>query len=128
MLAWIIQFSFLSLILIFLVHHLFVFFKDTLTIPKTKDLVNTPTRKYENMFQAMEKNSKNANTELDLGIGKIDIDDMNNMKDELKNYFRSQSIEETNKTTSEYQQYQDTTSNIGYYNTTYITDLGTTPL
>ena len=80
------------------------------------------------MFQAMEKNIKNANPELDLGIGKIDIDDMNNMKDELKNYLRSQATEETNKTMNEYQQYQDTTSNIGYYNTTYITDLGTTPL
>jgi hypothetical protein len=133
MLAWVVQFSLLSLILIFLVHHLFTFFKDTLTIPKTKDLVNTPTRKYETMFQAMENSSKN--NIINVTSSSLDAEDM---KNELKNYLkaqvqtqdkaqtqgRSQEYLPTN-VNEEYKNYQDTTANIGYYNTTYITDLGT---
>ena len=50
MLSLIIQATIISIVLIFLVHHLFNFFKSTLTVPKIKDLVNTPTQKYDNMF------------------------------------------------------------------------------
>jgi cell shape-determining protein MreC len=132
MLAWVLQFSLLSLILIFLVHHLFTFFKDTLTIPKTKDLVNTPTRKYETMFQVM---GNGANNIINVTSSSLDAEDM---KNELKNYLKaqvqtqdkaqtqgqSQEYLQTN-VNEEYKNYQDTTANIGYYNTTYITELGT---
>ena len=50
MLSWIIQITIISIVLIFLVHYLFNFFKSTLTVPKIKDLVNSPTQKYENML------------------------------------------------------------------------------
>ena len=50
MLSWIIQITVVSIILVFLVHHLINFFKATLTVPKIKDLVNSPTQKYENML------------------------------------------------------------------------------
>jgi hypothetical protein len=45
MLSWIIQITVISIILIFLVHHLINFLKSTLTVPKIKDLVNSPTQK-----------------------------------------------------------------------------------
>ena len=51
MLSWVLQITIISIVLIFLVHHLINFFKSTLTVPKIKDLVNTPTQKYENMKQ-----------------------------------------------------------------------------
>jgi|688.fasta_scaffold521517_2 hypothetical protein len=57
MLAWIIQISIISIIFIFLVHHLFGFFKSTLTVPKIKDLVNSPTQKYQNIFDTINTNS-----------------------------------------------------------------------
>ena len=38
------------LLLISLIHYLYKFFKNTLTTPKVKDLVNTPTKKYNDMF------------------------------------------------------------------------------
>ena len=54
MLYWIIQITLISVILIFLVHHLIDFFKTTLTVPKIKDLVNTSTQKYESMFNIIK--------------------------------------------------------------------------
>lgn len=60
MLSWIIQITIVSIILIFLVHHLINFFKSTLTVPKIKDLVNTPSIKYENMYNII-KNKDNGN-------------------------------------------------------------------
>ena len=58
MLLWTIQMSILSIILIFLVHHLIVFFKNTLTIPKVKDLVNAPIQKYEEMYEIIHSSKK----------------------------------------------------------------------
>ena len=57
MLSWVIQITILSIILVFLVHHLFNFFKSTLTVPKIKDLVNTPAQKYENMLNIINSNN-----------------------------------------------------------------------
>ena len=59
MLFWTIQVTILSFILIFLIHHLIHFFKSNLTVPKIKDLVNTPSIKYENMYNII-KNKDNA--------------------------------------------------------------------
>jgi hypothetical protein len=45
-LKWVI----ISLTLIFLVHHLYIFLMNTLTVPKIKDLVNKPTQQYQAML------------------------------------------------------------------------------
>lgn len=45
-LKWVI----ISLTLIFLVHHLYMFLMNTLTVPKIKDLVNKPTQQYQAML------------------------------------------------------------------------------
>jgi hypothetical protein len=63
MLSWIIQITIVSIILIFLVHYLINFFKSTLTVPKIKDLVNTPSIKYENMYNII-KNKDNVNNDI----------------------------------------------------------------
>ena len=41
---------FVSLLLITLIHYLYGFFKNTLTVPKVKDLVNKPAERYNKMF------------------------------------------------------------------------------
>jgi len=61
MFIWTIQTIIISTILIFLVHHLVFFFKSTLTIPKIKDLVNSPTQKYEEMYNIIINANTNAN-------------------------------------------------------------------
>jgi len=42
MLPWIIQSGIISFVLIYLIHYLFTFFKNNLTVPKVIDLVNKP--------------------------------------------------------------------------------------
>ena len=67
--------------LITLIHYLYRFFKDTLTIPKVKDLVNTPRNDYAKMYASFNKEKietpepQEANT--------------TEMKDELKSFFKS---------------------------------------
>jgi hypothetical protein len=99
MLSWIIQITIISIVLIILVHHLINFFKTTLTVPKIKDLVNTPTQKYENMYNIINSNTnrnKNNNDEIsntDKEYTLIDLlpkKDESNMKSELKNFLKSQ--------------------------------------
>jgi len=96
MLSWILQITIISFVLIFLVHYLFNFFKSTLTVPKIKDLVNSPTQKYESMFNVISKSNSidifNANTN---GNSEYSLTDLlpkseNTMKSELKNFLKKQ--------------------------------------
>jgi hypothetical protein len=97
MLSWIIQITIISLILIFLVHHLVNFFKSTLTVPKIKDLVNTPNKKYENMYGIIHNTSNNSDNS---NTSNVIVDEYNivdlipkkevSMKNELKNFLKKQ--------------------------------------
>ena len=101
MLTWIIQISIISIIFIFLVHHLLLFFKSTLTVPKIKDLVNSPTQKYQNIYDTIS-NKNNSYSTIDLlptsdvnyplepdFLKEINIE-KKSMKDELKNFLKKQ--------------------------------------
>ena len=44
-----------SLLLIALIHYLYGFFKNTLTVPKVKDLVNKPAQRYNQMFAGLKR-------------------------------------------------------------------------
>ena len=93
MVVWILFISFLSFIFIYLVHQIFLFFKSTLTTPKIKDFIYSPTKKYDEIYQTI--NSKNNNT--------ISLDDTtmindlhiqsptpSDMKNDLKTFLKSQ--------------------------------------
>uniref|UniRef100_A0A6C0JFK0 Uncharacterized protein n=1 Tax=viral metagenome TaxID=1070528 RepID=A0A6C0JFK0_9ZZZZ len=109
---WIIQITIVSIILIFLVHHLINFFKSVLTVPKIKDLVNTHNEKYKNIYETISQNNynnyKNNNNNNDFKIPDTNItynledilppntninihnNNDNTMKSELKNFLKSQ--------------------------------------
>lgn len=53
----IIKTSLFSLIFIALIHYLFIFFKNMLTVPKIKDLVNSPTERYNEILNTIQKSS-----------------------------------------------------------------------
>lgn len=100
MLLWITQMIIISIILIFLVHNLINFFKNTLTIPKIKDLVNSPGQKYEDIFNIIKNNSnQNSNQNLNMNhlpssseytlIDLLPKEENTNMKNELKNFLKS---------------------------------------
>ena len=46
MLGWVIKWILISFSIIILLHHLYLFFINTLTIPKVKDLINKPIEQY----------------------------------------------------------------------------------
>ena len=107
MLAWAVQTAIMSIILIFLVHHLISFFTLTLTVPKIKDLVNTSTQKYEHMFDVISNTNTNtnanANTNANTNANNYSSETMDytlldllpkteddSMKNELKSFLKKQ--------------------------------------
>jgi hypothetical protein len=115
MLLWITQITIISIILIFLVHYLINFFKSTLTVPKIKDLVNSPSQKYENMYNIIKNSSEpnlnpnpnlnlipnpnlnlipNLNSNINSDYTLIDLlpkqEEPASMKSELKNFLKKQ--------------------------------------
>lgn len=106
MLTWILQISIISIIFIFLVHHLLCFFKTTLTVPKMKDLVNSPIKKYQDIFDTISNSNTNliSNTNFNkylpsdseytdinlLPTENIISSSVPDMKDELKSFLKKQ--------------------------------------
>lgn len=106
MLYWIIQTTIISFILIYLVHHLFNFFKSTLTVPKIKDLVNAPTQKYENIFNVLSHNDtpiQNTSRINDLLYKNEELvpKPQGDMKNELKNFLKEQLKTDTNSSSTD---------------------------
>jgi hypothetical protein len=94
MLLWIVQITIISIVLIFLVHHLINFFKSTLTVPKIKDLVNTSPQKYENMYNIIKKKSNSSTAAPNDEYSLIDLipkkEEHPSMKNELKTFLKKQ--------------------------------------
>lgn len=105
MLFWTVQTILISFILIFLVHHLITYFKQILTVPKTKDLVNSPIQKYNDMFKIIG-NTESSNSNVNQMNSNINIEDYlpkagftpeeikndvnQEMKNELKSFLKKQ--------------------------------------
>ena len=92
--SWIIQITIISFTLIFLMHHLINFFKSVLTVPKIKDLVNTPKQKYNDIYNVISSkqivNDINYNLEDILPSNNNNNNDEKSMKTELKNFIKKQ--------------------------------------
>lgn len=118
MLTWIIQISLISVIFIFLVHHLLIFFKKMLTVPKIKDLVNSPNQQFQNIYDTISRKSSNdykandykANDYSDIellpndnfvsSIDSITNNESNSMKNELKSFLKKQLNEHSDNVTA----------------------------
>jgi hypothetical protein len=112
MLFWTVQTILISFILIFLVHHLITYFKQILTVPKTKDLVNSPIQKYNDMFKIIASDTSNSNaSRVNPNIQdylpkpgftpeEIKNDVNQEMKNELKNFLKKQMTSASSTTTT----------------------------
>ena len=81
---WFIQASVVSLIVIYVIHNLYSFFKETLTVPKIKDMVKRPQQKYEMLFRELrDQVANNGNNNHTNNTNNTNNDDM---KNELKRY------------------------------------------
>ena len=84
-----------SLILIRLVHYLYSYFIETLTVPKIKDLVIKPTQEYKDIQKIILNNNLDNNININSQISDdttnidnlVTKDTQKIMKDELKNFF-----------------------------------------
>ena len=83
MLWWTLQWIIISLVLITLLHYLYSFFKNTLTIPKIKDLVTRPNDAYNEIMSTIQErqHSRPAYTQQNNPTQNDD-----SMQDELKNF------------------------------------------
>ena len=107
MLNWIIQITILSLFSVILLHYIIDYLKDVMTIPKIKDLVENPSKKYKNIYNIINRNNNNSSSSSsssssstvqdytlnDLLVpikDEITQHDKFSMKDELKNFLKKQ--------------------------------------
>ena len=87
MIFYLFQNTFLSIIFIVVVHSIYKYFKNNLTIPKTKDLVNKPSIEYDKIRKELsESNEKKQNEKTQ----------ENSMKLELQNYLKELSSDNKN--------------------------------
>ena len=93
--TWIIQITIISIILIFLIHHLVNFFTSLLTVPKIKDLVNRPKQRYNDIYSVISTselidNDGNNNIKYNLEELIPSSNSEPNMKTELKKFIKKQ--------------------------------------
>ena len=107
---WFIQVSVVSLIIIYVIHNLYSFFKDTLTVPKIKDMVKRPQQRYDTLFRELRNQVHTSNANASANASNANASNANpgseadNMKNELKRYLMdlnsSQSAQSTQSTQS----------------------------
>ena len=77
----------ISFTLIFLIHHLYMFFINTLTIPKIKDLVNKPNEQYKDIYEILHKGNGQAQGNGQVqGNGQAQAQDTKKMTEELSSF------------------------------------------
>jgi ABC-type bacteriocin/lantibiotic exporter with double-glycine peptidase domain len=72
MIFWITKQITLSVVLITVIHYIYTFFKNNLTIPQVKDLIHKPQQQYNEIYNTIKTVKKAENND--------------SMKDELKKY------------------------------------------
>ena len=88
MIAWTFQIIIGSFLFIFLVHHLIGFLKSTLTIPKIKDLVDSPSEKYKHIYAQLS--NKGGTIQQQQQTTPLEPVKDNSMKQDLKSFFKKQ--------------------------------------
>jgi len=85
MIGWTLKWTIMSLVLIILIHYLYIFFIETLTVPKVKDLVNKPTQRYNEILTDITNNS-NANLNNSNATNNNINPNIDEMHDELRDF------------------------------------------
>jgi hypothetical protein len=100
MLFLIIKQTIISIILILVMHYIYDYFKNNLTIPKVKDLVNKPKEQYREIYESIKINIKRESNE--------NTENNDNMKSELKKYLKELSkTQNVPSALNDYNSYED---------------------
>lgn len=81
MLLWLIQQVIVSLVVIVLIHSIYKFLQNNLTTPKIRDLVNKPTKEYDEIYKTI-----NGSEIVTTATG--ETISSSSMKNELQNYLK----------------------------------------
>ena len=96
-----------SIIIIFVIHNIFEYFKSTLTTPKVKDLINKPKSEYDRINRIINSSENVSSTSINDLPNISDTDrqnntrsnsnhyDPDNIKSELKDFFKQLNSEKT---------------------------------
>jgi len=127
MILYSIKLTLFFIILICLVDRLISFFKENLTIPKTKDLFHLTSKKYDDMLNTISNSNKSRDTLTNYDTEEIinianhnqDNEDFNpeKMKEELKNFLKKQLKDthiENNLQLNDLENYNDNNNYVGY--------------
>ena len=74
--------SVLSLLIVIFIHHIIIYFKNSLTTPKIIDCVNKPKKEYENIKEILKDIKEEEEKEEEV----IDLD---TMREELKSHIHN---------------------------------------
>lgn len=89
MLLWIIKWIVISIILIALCHNIYIYLKDTFTIPKTRDLIKNPEKRYAEMLDGVNiLDAQQPKKEATTSISEL-INPETHMKSELKSFMET---------------------------------------
>jgi hypothetical protein len=87
----------LSILFIFVVHNIISFFKENLTIPKTKDLVTITEKKYDEIYNLIKSSPVynnnispiSSNSAIDSTTSIDELPTQIDMKNELRHFLKS---------------------------------------
>lgn len=103
-----------SIIIIFVVHNIFNYLKNTLTAPKVKDLINRPKFEYDKINNLLnsEENLNKVDSE-NYKTSKFEKSqiDTQEIKSELKDFFKELNNTVLNNENIDYQSYNDNNLN-----------------
>ena len=92
MIFWTVKHVVISLVFILLIHYIYNFFKNNLTIPKVKDLVSKPQQQYNKIFDVMKNSNENQSNNNNNNNNNNVVEtttSSTNMKTELKKYLNN---------------------------------------
>ena len=101
MITWILQMTIGSFLFIFLIHHIITFLKSTLTIPKIKDLVDSPSQKYKNIYAQLSQSQTQGQQEQQ-GQTQVQPVADSSMKQDLKSFMKKQLNSESTAKVNDY--------------------------
>ena len=95
---WCIKWVLISLVLITLVHYLYNFFTNTLTIPKVKDLIDKPNKRYDELYSTIHNKDVTKGRSSGSNNNTTAVADIHNISDINNTHINSNTNSNTNST------------------------------
>ena len=98
MYLWILQVTVMSVLFIFIVHNILSYLVNHFTVPKVKDLVHSPAKRYESIYASIAPETipiPSSSSLESLPPPPPPVEAVKDMKEELKNFLKSQTTTTT---------------------------------